>query len=78
LIACFHTALELRAVAADEGQPAGGAYVVIVNMARSDGLTGLFGGLVKSRARKASLAGLERALAAIKKIAEAAEPPPAR
>jgi hypothetical protein len=68
----FQTALEFRAVVADEGQSAGGATVVIVNMARSDGLTGLFGGLVKSKARSGSREGLERALAAIRRMAESA------
>jgi hypothetical protein len=66
----FQTALEFRVVVADEGQSASGATVVIVNMARSDGLTGLFGGLVKSKARSGSREGLERALAAIRRMAE--------
>ncbi len=67
----FHTALEIRAVVADEVPGGGGATVVILNLARSDGLTGLFGGLVKSKARSGSRQGLERALAAIRKMAEA-------
>jgi hypothetical protein len=66
----FHTALELRCVLADEGPQPQGSTVVILNMARSDGLTGLFGGLVKSKARSGSRQGLERALAAIKRMAE--------
>jgi hypothetical protein len=66
----FHTALELRCVVADEGPTPQGSTVVILNMARSDGLTGLFGGLVKSKARSGSRKGLERALAAIKRMAE--------
>ena len=66
----FQTALEFRAVVADEGRPAIGSTVVIVNMARSDGMTGLFGGLVKSKARSGSREGLERALAAIRRMAE--------
>jgi hypothetical protein len=66
----FQTALELRAVVADEGQPASGSTAVILNMARSDGLTGLFGGLVKSKARSGSREGLERALAAIRRMVE--------
>jgi hypothetical protein len=43
----------------------------MLNMARSDGLTGLLGGLIKPRARNGSREGLERALAAIKRMAEA-------
>ncbi len=67
----FHTALELRAVVADEGPEATGSTIVIVNMARSDGLTGLFGGIVKSKARSGSKQGLEKALAAIERMTEA-------
>ncbi len=67
----FHTALELRAVVADDGAEPAGSTIVILNMARSDGLTGLFGGLVKSKARSGSKDGLQKALAAIKRIAEA-------
>jgi hypothetical protein len=67
----FHTALEIRAVVADDTLEPPGSTVVILNMARSDGLTGLFGGLVKSKARSGSQRGLEGALAAIKRMAEA-------
>jgi hypothetical protein len=66
----FHTALEIRAVAADDTSEPPGSTVVILNMARSDGLTGLFGGLVKSKARSESQRGLEGALSAIKRMAE--------
>jgi hypothetical protein len=69
----FHTALELRAVVADGAGGAAGSTIVILNMARSDGLTGLFGGIVKSKARSGSKDGLEKALAAIKRMAEAGE-----
>ena len=68
----FHTALEVRAVVSD-GRPSGkGVYLVMVNVARSDGLTGVLGGLViKPKATSGSRGGLERALAAIKRMAEA-------
>jgi hypothetical protein len=66
----FHTALEIRAVVADDAGEGDGATLVILNMARSDGLTGMFGGLVKSKARSGSREGLERALAAIRMMAE--------
>jgi hypothetical protein len=69
----FHTALEIRMVVADDAQPQG-VFLVVLNMARSDGMTGLFGGLVKSKARSASREGLVKALAAIKRMAESAEP----
>jgi hypothetical protein len=65
----FQTALELRAVVADDDLERG-STLVIVNIARSDGLTGLFGGLVKSKARSGSREGLERAMAAIRRMAE--------
>lgn len=67
----FHTALEIRAVVGDDAPSQTGSTLVILNMARSDGLTGLFGGLVKSKARSGSQQGLEKALAAIKRMAEA-------
>ena len=48
----FHTAFEVRAVVSD-GRPSGkGVYLVMLNMARSDGLTGLLGGLSSSRERR--------------------------
>ena len=66
----FHTALELRALV-DDGAPTGGAhYLVALNVARSDGLTGLFGGMVKAKATKGSREGLRNALAAIKRRCE--------
>ncbi len=65
----FHTALEIRAVVAGESAD-GSVYLVVLNMARSDGLTGVFGGLVKSKVRTASREGLQKALAAIRRTAE--------
>jgi hypothetical protein len=67
----FRTAFEVRAVLSDRHPSGKGVYLVVLNMARSDGLTGLFGGLIKSRARDGSRDGLERALAAIRRMAEA-------
>jgi hypothetical protein len=46
-------------------------YLVVLKTARSDGLTGLFGGLIKPRASNGSRNGLEQALATIKQMAEA-------
>ena len=66
----FHTALEIRTVVNDASTPASGTYLVVLNIARSDGLTGLFGGVVKSKVRTASRSALERALTAIKRMAE--------
>jgi hypothetical protein len=68
----FRTAFEVRAVVSDGGPSAKGVYLVTLNMARSDGLTGILGGLIsKPRATGGSREGLERALAAIKRMAEA-------
>ena len=66
----FHTALEVRSLIDDDAQPGIAHYLVVLNMARLDGLTGLFGGLVKSRVRAASRSGLERSLLATKRLAE--------
>jgi hypothetical protein len=68
----FHTALEIRAVLDDATQPGRAHYLVVLNAARSDGLTGLFGGLVKAKARSGSRSGLAGALAAIKRRCEGA------
>lgn len=67
----FQAAFEVRAVVSD-GRPSGkGVYLVMLNMARSDGLTGVLGSLIiKPKATNGSRKGLERALAAIKRIAE--------
>jgi hypothetical protein len=67
----FHTALEVRVVVSDPRRSGKGVYLVVLNMARSDGLTGLFGGVIKSRASNGSRDGMELALAAIKRMAEA-------
>jgi hypothetical protein len=67
----FHTALEVRVVVSDPRRSGKGVYLVVLNMARSDGMTGLFGGLIKSKASNGSRDGIERALAAIKRMAEA-------
>jgi len=68
----FRTALEVRAVVGD-GRPSGtGVYLVMLNMARSDGLTGVLGSLIiKPKASGGSREALERVLAAVKRMAEA-------
>lgn len=70
----FHTALELRLVFEDVQQPGRAHYLLILSMARSDGLTGLFGGVVKSRVRTVSRAALQRSLLSIKRLAENQQP----
>lgn len=66
----FHTALELRVAVDDPERPDTGHYLLTLNVARSDGLTGLFGGLVKSKVRSGSREGLERALRATRRLCE--------
>jgi hypothetical protein len=67
----FHTALEVRALLDDPDRPGQGHYLVVLNLARSDGLTGMFGGVIKSKARSGARNGLVTALAAMKRLAEA-------
>jgi hypothetical protein len=67
----FHTALELRAVVDDSDRPGRAHYLFALNAARSDGLTGAFGSLVKAKARSGSREGLQKALAGTKAIVEA-------
>ena len=67
----FHTALEVRALIDDAERPGQGHYLIVLNLARSDGLTGLFGGIVKSKARSGAKSGLEAALIGMKRLAEA-------
>jgi hypothetical protein len=66
----FHTALEVRAVFDDPEKPGRSHYLLTLNVARSDGLTGLFGGLVKSKARAGSREGLQKALEATRRLCE--------
>lgn len=67
----FHTALEVRALIDDAERPGKGHYLLVLNLARSDGLTGLFGGIVKSKARTGARNGLQAALLGMKRLAEA-------
>jgi hypothetical protein len=66
----FHTALEVRALVDDDERPGLGHYLIVLNLARSDGLTGMFGGIVRSKARKGSLEGMMRALVATREAVE--------
>lgn len=66
----FHTGLEIRALVADAERPGRSHYLVVLDMARSDGLTGVFGGVVKSKVRAASRAAMESALRSTKRLAE--------
>jgi len=67
----FHTALEIRALI-DAGAGTGSHYLLSLSMARSDGLTGLFGGLVKSKAQSGAREGMLKALGATREAVERA------
>jgi hypothetical protein len=69
----FHTALELRVLARDTARPdAEGFYLISLNRSRSDGLTGLFGGIVRSKAESEAQKGLATALESGRDVLEAA------
>lgn len=67
----FHTALELRGIVEGATAPGHASYLAVVNVARSDGLTGMFGGIVRAKAREGSRKGLQKALGVMKQRAEA-------
>jgi hypothetical protein len=67
----FQTALEVRALFDDAERPGEGHYLVVLNLARSDGLTGLFGPIVRSKVRSGARNGLLTVLAGQKRLAEA-------
>jgi hypothetical protein len=67
----FHTALELKVLVRDTAKPeANGFYLVSLNRSRSDGLTGLFGGIVRSKAQSEAQKGVAAALDAARKALE--------
>ena len=66
----FHTALEVRALVDDPEQPGRAHYLLVLNLARSDGLTGMFGSVVAGKARTGARKGLQSALGAMKQRAE--------
>ena len=66
----FHTALEVRMLVDDAERPGRGHYLVVLNVARSDGFGGLIGGVIKNQARKGALDGIGNALVAMKRLAE--------
>jgi hypothetical protein len=67
----FHTALELKVLVRDSAKPdAEGFYLVSLNRSRSDGLTGLFGGIVRSKAQSEAQKGVASALNAAREALE--------
>ncbi len=75
----FHAALEVRALVDDPDRPGRRHYLLVLNLARSDGLTGLFGGIVRRRVRSGARTALQTALANTRTRVETAPqglPPP--
>ena len=69
----FHTALELKFLVKDSAHPEKvGFYLISLNRSRSDGLTGLFGGIVRSAAQSEARKGLAFALESGKQVLEEA------
>lgn len=67
----FHTALELKVLVKDTAHlDREGFYLISLNRSRSDGLTGLFGGIVRSRAQSAAQKGLASALGSGRDVLE--------
>jgi hypothetical protein len=67
----FHTALELRFLVKDSAKPnAKGYYLISLNRSRSDGLTGMFGGIVRVTAERRSRSALAKYLEMGKKQLE--------
>jgi hypothetical protein len=67
----FHSALELKFLVTDDLRPnAKGYYLVSLNRSRSDGLTGFFGGIVRSAASKEARKGLSTFLEVGKQMLE--------
>ncbi len=69
----FHTALELKVLVRDSTKPdAKGFYLISLNRSRSDGLTGLFGGIVRSKAQSEAQKGVASALNSAREALEGA------
>jgi hypothetical protein len=75
----FHTALELKLLVKDSARPeAKGFYLVTLNRSRSDGLTGLFGGIVRAKAQSEARKGTASALESGRKVLEQPHRPTSR
>jgi hypothetical protein len=72
----FHTALELKALIRDTArEDTRGFYLISLNRSRSDGLTGLFGGIVRRAALGEAVKSLERFLTLGKQQLESSTSP---
>ena len=66
----FNTGLEVRALIDDPERPGRAHYLVTLNVARLDGITGFLGRVAKVRVRAVSRDALATALRATKQRAE--------
>ncbi len=66
----FHAALDVRVLLDDPEQPGRAHYLIMLSLARADGLTGIFGGVVKRKVTNGGVAGVRATLAAMKRRAE--------
>ena len=67
----FHTALDLRYFTRDAGREGSrGFYLMTMLRSRTDGMTGVLGGMIRRRAVKGSSEGLSKHLLAIKRDLE--------
>ena len=61
---------KIRALVDDPERPGRAHYLLVLNLARADGLTGMFGGVVAGKARTGARKGLQSALGVMKHRAE--------
>ncbi len=66
----FQNALEVRMLVDDPKQPGRAHYLMVLNVARPDGVTGLFGGLVRYKVRSGSREALRKTLVGTKRRCE--------
>ena len=66
----FQNALEVRLPVDDAGSAGRAHYLMVLNVARPDGLTGLFGGLVRYKIRSGSREALRKTLVGTKQRCE--------
>jgi hypothetical protein len=66
----FQNALEVRVLVEDPAHNGQAHYLMVLNVARPDGLTGLFGGLVRFKVRSGSRDALRKTLGVIKQRCE--------
>jgi hypothetical protein len=71
----FQNALEMRLLVDDPANPAKAHYLLVLNVARPDGLTGLFGGLVRYKVRNGSRDALRKTLVITKQRCESRPAP---